>query len=300
MGRVRSTDLLLLGAVLLWSFNFTVTKYALTHGFRPLSYSLLRYLSAAVIFSAYTVGREGRIVVRRRDVALLLLAACFGVWMNQLCYVYALRFTTATTVALLLGTTPVWVALVAAGSRVEGLSARILAAAAVSFGGVALVALGERGAGVSSDVKGDLLALGTAATWSVYSVALAPLMRRYSPHKISAVVLGVGGLPLLATGGSQLVAQDWSHLGGLVWAGAIYATLGPLVVTNMLWYTAIDRVGPSRASLFANIQPFLAAVFAVLLLSESMTGLQIAGGVAIAIGIVLARVQRAPVAAPVE
>ena len=65
--------------------------------------------------------------------------------------------------------------------------------------------------------------------------------------------------------------------------------IGPLVITNVLWFTAIDRVGPSRASLYANLQPFLGAVFALLILSEAMTWVQVLGGLGIAGGIVLAR-----------
>ena len=61
------------------------------------------------------------------------------------------------------------------------------------------------------------------------------------------------------------------------------------MITNILWFTAIDRVGPSRASIYANLQPFLGAVIALLLLSEEMTLVQAAGGLAIAVGIVLAR-----------
>jgi drug/metabolite transporter (DMT)-like permease len=57
-------------------------------------------------------------------------------------------------------------------------------------------------------------------------------------------------------------------------------------------------VGPSRASLYANLQPFLGALFALLLLSERMTALQAAGGLAIAAGIVLAR--RRPVVPATE
>jgi drug/metabolite transporter (DMT)-like permease len=60
-------------------------------------------------------------------------------------------------------------------------------------------------------------------------------------------------------------------------------------VTNVLWFTAIDRVGPSRATLVANLQPFLAALFAVVLLSETMTLVQVVGGAAIAISLVVAR-----------
>jgi drug/metabolite transporter (DMT)-like permease len=68
------------------------------------------------------------------------------------------------------------------------------------------------------------------------------------------------------------------------------------VITNVLWFTAIDRVGANRASLYANLQPFLGALFAVLTLNETMGTLQIVGGAVIAAGILLARQRRAPVA----
>ena len=68
-----------------------------------------------------------------------------------------------------------------------------------------------------------------------------------------------------------------------------FAVVGPLFLTNLLWFTAIDRVGPSRAALFANLEPFFAVLFAVLLLSEHLTGWEIAGGVAIGLGILIER-----------
>ena len=79
-----------------------------------------------------------------------------------------------------------------------------------------------------------------------------------------------------------------------MWALFAFATLGPLVLTNLLWFTAIDQVGPSRAALFANLQPFLAAIIALVLLSEELTMLQVAGGLAIAAGIVFSRRSQPP------
>jgi len=70
--------------------------------------------------------------------------------------------------------------------------------------------------------------------------------------------------------------------------------IGPLVVTNILWFTAISRVGPSRASLFANLQPFFAVIIALILLSEHLSRLEVAGGLAIAVGIVFERRSRVP------
>ena len=76
-----------------------------------------------------------------------------------------------------------------------------------------------------------------------------------------------------------------------------FATVGPLVLTTIMWFRVIHRIGASRATLVANLQPFVAAVFALVLLSEHMTPLQVAGGVLIAGGILTAR-RRTPATAP--
>jgi drug/metabolite transporter (DMT)-like permease len=288
MRRPAAVDLLLLATVLIWAFNFTVTKYVLTHGFKPVAFSAVRYSAGALLFAAFTFARERSFRIGgRRDLLLFLAAAAVGIWGNQLAYVYAIKLTTATTVALILGATPIFTALGAFLARFERLSARFWIASVVSFAGVALVALGGPG-GVSGDLAGDGLAVLTAATWGTYSLLVAPLMRRYSAFRISAIVL-LAGVPLIvATGAGQLAAQSFSF-GWLVWLGLVFATLGPLFLTNIMWFTAIDRVGPSRATLFGNMQPFFAAVFALLILSEPIGALQVAGGVAIGAGIVLGR-----------
>jgi drug/metabolite transporter (DMT)-like permease len=286
--RPSRVELMLLATVVIWALNFTVTRYALTHGWHPLAYSSLRYLAGALLFSAITFQRERSFRVgRRRDLLLLGVAAAVGIWLNQLSYVYAIKLTNATTVALILGSTPIFAALAAYVVGLERLSVRFWIACAVSFVGVGLVALGTGGS-VSFDLVGDALSLSTAATWAVYSVLIAPLMRRYSPYRISAIVLLAGSLPLLLTALQQLRLQEFD-LGFLPLAAIFYATLGPLVLTNVLWFRSVATVGPSRATLFANIQPFIAAVFALLILSERMTATQVAGGFAIAAGIMLAR-----------
>jgi drug/metabolite transporter (DMT)-like permease len=58
--------------------------------------------------------------------------------------VYALTYTNASTVALILGATPIFVALIAFAIGLERLHAGFWLAAVVSFGGVALIALGKR------------------------------------------------------------------------------------------------------------------------------------------------------------
>ena len=245
----------------------------------------MRYATAALVFAAITLAWEGSLRIGRRE--LVLVAGCTALlFANQLSFVYALDLTTATTVALLFGTLPIFTALLARGAGVERHGVRFWVAALLSFAGVALVALGS-GGHLSSDLAGDGLAVLGAATWAGYSVGIAPLMRRYSPFRLSAVFL-LTVTPLLFAAGSVQVDRQSFDFGWLVWLGFAFAVLGPLVTTNLLWFTAIDRVGPSRASLFANLQPFLAAIVALLLLHEKIAGVQVAGGLAIAAAIVLA------------
>jgi drug/metabolite transporter (DMT)-like permease len=285
--RLTAAEVGLLVTIVIWSINFTLTKYVLSHGFQPLAYSAVRFTTAALLFAAITYALERSLRMSRRDVLLLLGAVVVGIWLNQIGFVYSLKYTTASTAALVFGTLPIFTMLMARWTGVERLSKRFVGAAGVSFLGVALVALGSHG-DVAGSPKGIMLALVGSATWAVYSVAIAPLMRRYSPFRISAVGLLMGAALILPTAAPQLVRQEWD-LSPLVWTILGISIVGPLVITNVLWFTAIDRVGPSRASLYANLQPFLGALFALLLLSEQMTPLQAAGGLAIAAGIVLAR-----------
>ena len=290
-------DVLLLVTVLFWSFNFTVVKYALTHGWEPLSYSSVRFAVGAAIFSGVTYLRESTVRVRRSDVPLLVGAAALGIWLNQVTFAYAVRLTTAATVALVFGTLPIFVALISRAFGLERPRLRHWVATIISFVGVALVA-GGTSSGLSGDLGGVLLGIGASATWAGYSVAIAPLMRRYSPYRISAIVLLAGSVPLFASAARQLVRQDWGELTALGWAAFVYSLFFSLVFTNVMWFTAIDRVGAARASLYANLQPFLGAVFALLVLSEEMAAIQFAGGLVIGAGLMLARATTPPAASP--
>jgi len=279
---------MLLGTVLLWALNVTVTKYILNHGFEPLAYATIRYFAATALFWAFTYGRERSFAIRLSDTKLVALAGAL-IFVNQICFVYGIKLTNASTMGLLLGTTPIFIGLIATLVGLEFLGRRFWAGAFVSFLGVALVASGN--GGFSGHVGGLALVVATPLTWAAYSVAIVPLMRRYSPFKISALVLAIGWIPLAAVGAEQTLDQSY-HYGWSVWLAFAYAVIGPLFLTNILWFTAMSRVGPSRAALFANLQPFFAVFFALLLLGEHLNRWEIVGGLAIGAGIVLERTQR--------
>jgi drug/metabolite transporter (DMT)-like permease len=282
---------MLLGAVLLWALNITFTKYMLEHGWSPLAYGTIRYFAAISLFWAFTYHRERSFRIAHRDLKLVLAAASM-IFLNQLCFVYSLQLGHASTMSLLFGTTPVFVGLLALAFGHERLQGTFWLGAAVTLAGVALIALAA-GGGFSTDLRATLLGIATALTWACYTMAIAPLMRSYSPFRISAVVLAIGWVPLALVSIPQVGAQQFSF-GWKVWLTFAYAVIGPLFLTNILWFTAVDIVGAARAALFNNLQPFFAVFFALLILSESLSGLEVAGGVLIFVGIALERAWRRP------
>jgi drug/metabolite transporter (DMT)-like permease len=283
--------------VCLWALNFSAAKYVLSHGIAPLAYALPRYAIASVIFAAFTLVLERSLRVQRRDLGVLFVGA-FVLFLNQLGYTYAIHFSSATSTALVFGTVPIFAGLIAAATGVQRLTPRFLSGAALSFSGVLLIGVGSAGA-LSASIGSNALALLGASTWAAYSVAAAPLMTRYSPWLISVYGIGGGTLLLIPFAAVPTAHQNYPE-SSYVWAVFAFTILGPLVLTNILWFTAIDRLGISRASLFYNLQFFLAAAFGVLLLSEGISLIQVIGGAAIAAAIVVGRLRRAPPPQAVE
>jgi len=286
MPRLRAVELMLLAAIGLWALNLSITRYILTHGFEPLAYSTVRYGFASLVFVAIGLIVERSLRLTARDL-LLAIAAAMVLFVNQLGFVYALHTTSASVIAVILAATPIVAAILGLVLRTETLHARFWIGAVLSLVGVAVVAVGAGGE-VSGDAKGVALGLLTASTWALYSILITPLMQRYSATRISATVVAVSWVPLLVVGRPQVAEQHW-NLGWWVWFLLVFATLGPLVLTNVLWFRSLDRIGPSRATLATNLQPFVAAVLAVILLGERPGVSLFVGGGLIAVGILLAR-----------
>lgn len=289
MVKRMSAEALLLVTVVIYAFNFTAAKFSLENGFEPLTYSSVRFVIAASAFAMLTWTREGTLQVARIDLKWLGLMALIGVVLNQLVFSFALDRSSASSTSLLFGTFPIFVALIASAVGTERLARRHWAATLVSFGGVALVALGAGDASFDGGIVGVLLGLGIAVTWAGYSVGVRPLLARYSAYRVSAWVMILGAVPLTLISLAQLVGQDWGAISELAWLAVVYTIVIGLVIANVTYFTSIERVGAARASLYLNLQPFLGAVLAVVILSEQLSLAQIGGGLVIAIGILITR-----------
>jgi len=295
--RVTSAEVALLVTVVIWSLNFTAVKIGLSD-IAPLAFSVVRFSLGAAVTLAIVRWREGPLRFARADWPLLLAAALSGITVNQFTFVNALAETTAVNVALLVGTIALWTSLIAVATGQERLDLRHWGGVLSGLGGVVLIVVGGQSAAGGGSLLGDAFALGTAITWAVYSVLIRPLMARYSALQLSAFMMTVGTAALVPFAVPQLIAQDWGRVGTPAIAGLLYATFFSVVLTNILYFTAIHRVGAARASLYTYLEPFLGVLFAVWLLSEGVSLMQLVGGVIVVAAIVVARPRQGDIAEP--
>jgi drug/metabolite transporter (DMT)-like permease len=287
---------LLATTIVFWSLNVTVVK-SVVDEWQPLAYSVDRFVIGGAIFAAWVYLRERSFRIARRDLPLLALAAFVGIACNQIGFMYAEQHTSATTISLLLATTPAFAAVagLAFGERVTGLHWLGIATAT---GGTALVLVGGTGHLQLTNLEGDGLALVAAGSWGIYSAMIRPLMLRYSAPRISIVVLLIGVPMMLPFSFRQVVGQDYGALSTGAWASLVYSLFFSLVFTNIMWFTAIHRGGAAKATAVMPLQPFLGAIFAFLLLGEHLAWLQLAGGVVIVAGIMLTRIREPETGTP--
>jgi drug/metabolite transporter (DMT)-like permease len=295
--RYDSTDAILVLAPLMWSLHIVGSKYALSNGFLPLPFLIIRFVSAAIVFVAiaFFVDHTLRIEGLRDQLYVAGAAVMFAA--NQIAFVYALKATTAVTVSLVFGLFPITVGVLAAAIGHEAMTAQKAVAGIVSFVGVSLVVIGIPGgmSKLSGEIWGILIALCIPLSWAFFSLLIGPPMKRNTPMRINAVVLPGTALAVLLVGFSTLGNQDYESPTPLAWICLAYSALGTLVVTNLLWFRVVGRVGAATSSYFLNLQPFGAALLAWLLLGETITLIQILGGIGIGAGIVISRVRpRAP------
>lgn len=291
-------DLELLAVVLFWAFNLAVVKVGLRE-FEPLAYNLVRFVCASGVLLLLTRLTEGPLAVPRRDLGILVLLGVVGHTLYQICFIEGLARTTASSAALLFGSTPVVVALLSRLAGHERVRLGGAIGALLGFYGVYLIvgsspppAAGAGPAGPpGSETAGNLLIVGAVVCWSLYTVLARDMLQRHSPLRVTALSMAAGTLLLVPPSAAPCLRQDWAAVSGLAWAGLLYSVVFALVVSYVIWYRSVKKVGNVRTAVYSNLVPVFGTLCGVLLLGERLTAGLGLGAACILGGIVLTRVR---------
>jgi drug/metabolite transporter (DMT)-like permease len=288
--RITRTDAILLTMAIIWGVNYTVVKRG-TQLFPPLAFNAMRVSIGACVLLALAAMRT-RVWPSRPDVIRLLALGTLGNCLYQVLFIESISRTRAGSVAIVLASSPAWLAL---GGRLRGnehVAPRTVAGIVASIIGVAAVVLAGSGAPEATapaPLLGNALALAGCIMWATYTVLLKPLTERIEPLQLAGLTMVGGAVPLALIAAPSLAVTDWSRAGVEGWAAMAYGSLMALVVAYLMWYHGVRTVGPTRTAMYANIQPIVALAVAAAFLGETPTPWQMAGVAAIMTGLMLTR-----------
>lgn len=263
--------------VAIWGETFVSSKVLLMEGLMP----------ADIFFYRFTVAYLGLIVLSHRRLwarswrheMLLAISGVAGGSLYFLMENMALRYSTASNVAILVGTTPLVTALLLALCyKDERMNGRQVVGSLIAFLGLILVVLNGQFI-LHLNPLGDALALGASATWGVYSLCMKPLTGHYDTPFITRKVFGYGLLTILPwfflVEPLRLDPQLLSHT--TVWANLLYLSLVASLGCFLTWNWVLPRLGVVKATNVVYSQCAFTMLISVLILGERITWMAILG-----------------------
>jgi drug/metabolite transporter (DMT)-like permease len=285
----RRTNLGLIAVAVIWGANFVIVKVALEE-LSPLALNALRFPLASALLLVILRGRGRLHLPERRDFGRVLGLGVLGNIVYQMLFIYGLDLTRAGNASLLLATVPAWTSLLSYLLGHERPSPLVWTGIVGTLFGMGLVVVGGSGFALGgATLAGDLLMIGAAAGWSMYTVGSRDLIHRYGPLRVTSWTMWVGTGGLVLAGAPALAATPFQSVSTLTWAAVAYAGFFALSIAYLLWYTGVQRIGSALTAVYSNLVPVVALLAAWIWLAERPTVLQAAGAAVILAGISIAR-----------
>jgi len=297
--------------VVIWGVNYSVIK-ACFADIPPQPFNALRLVIASAVFlTAIRIARrrahqEPAAVSRTfytthqlttRDRVDLLWLGIVGHLAYQFFFVGGVALTSVSNAALIIGATPVVITIVSAllgrdrvsllhwiGAAISGLGIYFVVGHGASFGGATF--------------KGDALVMVSVGCWAAYTLGAGRLMARHSPLYVTGITMVTGGIPYVLLALPQMLRVDWSRVHVWTWIALLLSALLALCLAYTIWYAAVQRIGPSRTSIYSNLVPLVAMTAATFILHEPVSGVKMAGAAAVLTGVFLTRLARPRVRPP--
>jgi Permeases of the drug/metabolite transporter (DMT) superfamily len=156
--------------IFLWGITYISTKVLLTD-FAPLEILLIRFVIGLV--GLFLVYPKFFGFTSWKEEGALAAAGLLGICLYYLFENIALTFTYASNIGVIVSTSPLFIALIAAALGRQRLTKQFLCGFIASMLGISLISL--NGSGVHINFTGDLLALLAALIWALYSYVVSYL-----------------------------------------------------------------------------------------------------------------------------
>ena len=275
---------------IVWGTSFISTKQLLT-GFTPFEILFLRFTIGYV--ALWVIYPHRLKLIDFKTEFLIFLAGFSGVTIYFLAENYALTYTYASNVSLLVSVAPLLTGLLAHFILKDRLKKNFIVGFFVAIIGIALISFS--GATVLKlNPKGDLLAIGAALLWAIYSIAIhkvggkkintLALTRRIFFYGLVTMIPCAFFLNFSVDKATVLIP---SNLFNLLYLGVISSA-----ICYITWNKAMEILGAVVASTYIYVIPVVTVIFSFFILKEQITIYMILGIILILGGLYLSQEQQ--------
>lgn len=257
-------------SVIAWGLSFVSTKVIMEQGqISPTEAYIYRFVLAWLIILAIC---HKKIWCNnfRDEMTMLVCGLCSG----SLYFIAentALQLTLTANVSLLTSTSPLMtVFLVGFFYKSEKPGRGMIIGSLVAFAGVACVIFNSATGAIEINPLGDLLSLGAALGWALYSILLRRLNAVYDAMFITRKVFFYGvltAIPFLMfdSSGMSLLSVFSKPM---VVANLLFLVLGASILGFYLWALAVKGLGAVKTNNFLYFQPIVTLVAAAIVFGE--------------------------------
>ncbi|MFW5900377.1 MAG: DMT family transporter [Halodesulfurarchaeum sp.] len=267
---------------LFWGSSFVAIEVGL-HEFPPLYFAGIRYLLAGGLIMAIAVLSAPVILPQNRtDITLIGIVAFFMIFANHAFLYLGEQIVSGAVASIVLSLAPVLTLVFASLTLERGLPrVHEVIGFVLGLAGVIIIAQPDPGSLDAAHLKGVLLVLLAAVSFAAGGVLSRTVWSSLPIESVQAWAMLAGSMILVAGGqlrGESMVGLEISTTG---WISLVYLVLFSGIVAYLIYFTLLDRIGPSQLNLVGYLEPMTAALVAWLLLGDVITPTMIAGFVLI-------------------
>ena len=275
-----------LGVVyLVWSSTYLAIRVSVRPGagFAPFSLAGLRCLIAFPLLLLWARWRGLRLSPTRRELPLLLTSGILLWTLGNALVVLAEQHVSSALAAILIASTPIWVAVLESAADRRLPSRLVIAALLVGFLGTGLIGYPSLRSGVRADLLAVLALLAASLSWGGGS-----LLQRRHPIELDAMVSAAyqmlfGGLASVLL--AFVLREPWPNPSATAWTGFAFLLVFGSVISFTSYLKAL-RLLPTRVVFtYGYVNPVIATFLGWAILGERVPPIAVGGGALVLLGV---------------
>ena len=291
MGAKLKPHAAVLGANIIYGLNYIIAKDVMPDYVSPFGLVFCRVVGALFLFwIVYLFNYEK---IERKDLLLIATCSFFGVFANQMMFLYGLDLTTPINAGIIMVSNPILVLLASAIILKHKITLSKTGGIALGITGALLLLLFKKDFSFGSEnMVGNLFIFLNALSYGIYLVIAVPLMKKYKPVTVITWVFTFGIVFVFPFGINDFLQIKWNTFSSTIWFEFSFVVVATTFLAYLFNIYGLKKLSPTAVSTYIYLQPLLATLFAVWLGKDELDVIKIVAACLIFSGVYLVSKQK--------